>query len=95
MVLPHLEESSHVANTIKSMEFIKKVSNEGMPWSFVSKIGDDSFIDAKAMYYEFLHPRIEEEETLEHNHSIIARRLIISRNDESFPHLGDQFYTLS
>lgn len=65
IILADLEESASVANTIKSIEFLKQLvstsdsSTAGSaPWGFVSKIDDDSFLSASRFYQEFLLPRI-------------------------------------
>ena len=64
IVLEGLEESAEVANSIKSVEFLKhivdKAASEGVerPWEFVSKIDDDSFLSAERFYQEFIIPHL-------------------------------------
>lgn len=115
IVLENLEESAKVANTLKSVEFLKLVVDHSealgahhAPWQFVSKIDDDSFLDAERFYKEFIVPRLRpmqrsaaptttDETNHNHNESnngtLIARRLV--RPDRPFSTPGGQFYTLS
>lgn len=61
IILEHLEESAKIANTIKSVEFLKHVAaapTAETPWEFVSKIDDDSFLSAERFYREFILPRL-------------------------------------
>ena len=85
--LPHLEENSHVANTVKSVEFFKHLSktHNPLPWKFVSKIDDDSFLDAKTFYRDFLASRRTA------NRTIIGRTLPAP----NYHYAGGQFYTLT
>ena len=98
IVLEELEESREVANTIKIVEFLKRLVAESKapgaapPWKFVSKIDDDSFLSAECFYQEFLLPRIHQRHP-DVDGTLIARRLI--RTDRNFSTPGGQFYTLS
>ena len=85
--LTHLEENGQVANSIKTQEFFKYlVQTYGqIPWKFVSKIDDDSFLDAKAFYRKFLRSRLAK------NRTIFGRTL--TQPEFSYP--GGQFYTLT
>ena len=60
------------ATTHKPLEFwkylLKQEKSTGQKYDFVSKIDDDSFLDARTFYREFLQPRVEV------NHTLIARR---------------------
>ena len=99
IVLEELEESAEIANTIKSVEFLKhlvagsKAPGAETPWKFVSKIDDDSFLDAERFYQKFLLPRIDQQHAADTNGTLIARRL--TRSDRNFSTPGGQFYTLS
>lgn len=98
IVLEELEESAEVANTIKSIEFLKhlvagsQASGAEIPWKFVSKIDDDSFLSADRFYQDFLLPRMAHH-TDPPNGTLVARRL--TRSDRNFSTPGGQFYTLS
>ena len=99
IVLEELEETAEVANTIKSVEFLKhlvagsKAPGAETPWKFVSKIDDDSFLDAERFYLQFLLPRIDQHHAANVSGTLIARRL--TRSDRNFSTPGGQFYTLS
>ena len=83
IILEDLEESASIANTIKSIEFLKHlVSNSDEasgaahtppPWEFISKIDDDSFLSASRFYQEFLLPRLhrqqqrDDDDDIDHN----------------------------
>lgn len=56
IVLDHLRETDHTANTIKSMKFFEWLVNQGEKWTFVTKIDDDSYVDPNRMYHEYLLP---------------------------------------
>lgn len=98
--LTHLEENSYVANTVKTIEFFKYLTRlEGKPetthglvpeyeivkWKFVSKIDDDSFLDAKSFYGDYLLP-------LQHGNRTILARTIYQPN---YTVPGGQFYTMT
>ncbi|KAH7390016.1 hypothetical protein BKA66DRAFT_568923 [Pyrenochaeta sp. MPI-SDFR-AT-0127] len=98
--LSHLEENSHVANTVKTIEFFKYLTRmetntetetsvlpgfQTKKWSFVSKIDDDSFLDAKSFYHNYLLPLQNGTRT------IIART--IHMPNYTVP--GGQFYTMT
>lgn len=93
IILAHLEESHQIANTIKPIEFMKHLLHSGHHYSWVSKVDDDSYIDASTFYREFLLPRLGA------NNTIIARYLSWAQmrpNDGiDFTCPGGQFYTLS
>lgn len=93
IVLSHLEESVHVATTIKPIEILKYFAEQTERWRFVSKIDDDSFIDATTFYTKYLAPLLltPENATQSQLRTIIARKL--STNDFKFP--GGQFYTMT
>ncbi|KAF6233553.1 hypothetical protein HO173_008110 [Letharia columbiana] len=97
IMLDHLEESTKVAMFIKPVEFLKHLLGSGKPsWKFVSKIDDDSFVDAERFYHEFLRPRIDRHAAAaDQNGTLIARRLRLEHSDRNFSTPGGQFYTLS
>jgi hypothetical protein len=66
IVLGHLEETAEVANSVKSIEFLKYLVNMGEKYEFVSKVDDDSFLDAWQFYKEYLRPILNEEEGATH-----------------------------
>jgi hypothetical protein len=102
IILPHLEETGAVANSIKSIEFLKYLTTQQpRKWAFVSKLDDDSFLDAHAFYEQYLHPRLaaplpphpdlEDPLSSPLNRTIIGRTL--HRGKYSYP--GGQFYTMT
>ncbi len=105
IVLEDLEESAEVANTIKSIEFLKhllaesKAPGASTTWKFISKIDDDSFLSAERFYQEYLLPRMhhyqqQQQKRVDNDDgTLIARRL--TRSDRNFSTPGGQFYTLS
>lgn len=94
IALESLEERAEIANTIKTVEFLKHLVAGGAEtsWKFVSKIDDDSFLSAEQFHHEFLLPRMGQQPA-ENNGTLIGRRL--DRSDRSFSTPGGQFYTLS
>ena len=83
-------DNKEFATTIKAFETVKFFRDRalitGKKWTFLSKIDDDSFLQATAFRNDFLAP---------HQHS---KRKIISRVVQySRPHVfpGGQFYTLT
>jgi hypothetical protein len=101
IMLDHLDESANTANTIKSIEFLKYLTTKTQKYAFVTKLDDDSFLDSKTFYEEYLHPRIiaplpqktDPPSILSSpmNRTIIARTL--HRGKYSYP--GGQFYTMT
>jgi len=98
IMLPQLEETSHVANTVKSVEFFKHITSGTDRWAFVSKLDDDSYLDAHTFYETFLHPRLVLERANSAdvfpsamNRTIVGRTL--HRDKWTYP--GGQFYTMS
>jgi beta-1,3-galactosyltransferase 1 len=90
IMLPGLEESAQVATTIKQFEFFKYLAEHGSSWDFVSKLDDDSFLDAQSFYRTFLLPRLA---TLNHDRIIIGR--LMTHSDPEYIYAGGQFFTLS
>jgi hypothetical protein len=101
IMLSHLNESAQIANTVKSVEFLKHLTTHSQTYAFVTKLDDDSFLDSKTFYEQYLHPRITappysntDRESLVFspmNRTILARTL--HRGRYSYP--GGQFYTMT
>jgi hypothetical protein len=91
IMLSHLEETNHLANTIKSVECLKHIVHSGQKWQFVSKMDDDSFVALPTFYHHYLE-RLLLEDTATVGHTVIGRRL---QGERPYPYPGGQFYTLS
>jgi len=92
IVLNHLEESAQVANTIKSIEFFKYLKSRGERYPFVSKLDDDSFVDAATFYESYLAPLLSTKASTDSStRTIIARELQMN----GFLYPGGQFYTMT
>lgn len=97
IILPNLEENGHTANTVKSIEFFKHITSGETRYDFVSKLDDDSYLDAHTFFKNYLQPRIafDEHKTVSEtsamNRTIIARTL--RRSTWTYP--GGQFYTMT
>lgn len=100
IILRHLDESTTVSNHIKTVEFFSRLIKGHKRWSFVSKIDDDSYLDARTFYTEWLEPLISNR-TVGYlksgvpsvNGTAIGRVTRTSGKDFTYP--GGQFYTLS
>jgi hypothetical protein len=93
IILEHLEENPEVANSNKSIEFIKYIASQGRTYQFVSKLDDDSFLDAPTFYKDYLQPIVSRE-----NMTIEPRTIIGRKTKETiykFPYPGGQFYTMT
>jgi hypothetical protein len=101
IMLSHLDESAQIANTVKSVEFLKYLTTQPQKYAFVTKLDDDSFLDSKTFHEQYLHPRItaslysnptrEPSVSSPMNRTILARTL--HRGKYSYP--GGQFYTMT
>jgi beta-1,3-galactosyltransferase 1 len=91
IVLPHLEESAGTANTVKSVEFFKYLTQQRQRWQFVSKVDDDSFINVPAFYTDFLAPLTIHTEVANNSRTAIAREL----EKDGYKYPGGQFYTMT
>lgn len=91
IMLSHLEETHHLANTIKSVECLKHIVHSGQTWRFVSKMDDDSFVALPTFYRQYLQHLFLEGSTTPGN-TVIGRRL---QGERPYPYPGGQFYTLS
>ncbi|QDS72340.1 hypothetical protein FKW77_007925 [Venturia effusa] len=104
IILYHLEENAETANTIKTVEFFKHLTlndEQTKRWTFISKVDDDSYLDAKTFYNQYLQP------LMTHNSSVvmldedvpnvpavlIGKKLHLPDTDFNYP--SGQFYTLS
>jgi hypothetical protein len=92
IVLPHLPETAQVATTIKQFEFFKYLAESGSSWDFVSKLDDDSFVDARAFYQEFLLPRVPSSK--QNGERIVIGRHMTHSNPE-YVYAGGQFFAIS
>jgi hypothetical protein len=91
IMLPGLEESHHVANTIKSIEFLKYLVDSGSLWKFVSKVDDDSFVNMGTFYRTYMIPRLGNDSF--NNQVAIARGYTHPFPVYDYPQGG--FYTFS
>jgi len=90
ILMADLEESAHIANTVKTLKFFTYLAAQGPShYKFVSKLDDDSFLDVRAFYEEFINPRLE----TPNNGTVIGREL--THPDPEYPYPGGQFYTVS
>jgi hypothetical protein len=89
IMLSHLNETHHVANTIKTMEFFKHLVARNYHWDLISKMDEDSFIDARNFHQEWLRPILESGNT---NGTYIGRPMQLHY---PFQYASGQFYTLS
>jgi galactosyltransferase len=90
IILKDLEESPTIANTVKSIEFLKYLTSQAKDhqWRFVSKIDDDSFIDPNAFYHKYLVPILNSKTQAP---TILGRELYSG----AFRFPGGQFYTMT
>jgi len=83
-------DDGEFARTLKPFEMFKYLkshaANSGKSWNFISKIDDDSFLDAGTFRNEFLLPLQSSERT-------IISRVVQYGRPHAFP--GGQFYTLT
>jgi Galactosyltransferase len=90
IILDNVPENSRTANTVKTIEFLKWLVMLNNSWTFVSKIDDDSFLNARAFWDQYLLPLKSDVESASMN-------IIIGRNVSNFGsnYPGGQFYTMS
>lgn len=92
--LPHLEENSKVANTVKTMHYLKHLVSQNRKYMFVTKIDDDSFLNVPAFVYNYLHPLMNfnaNPPQLRQDRTVIGRPL----TGDAFEYPGGQFYTMT
>jgi len=97
IILLNLEENEHTANTVKSAEFFKYITSGDTRYDFVSKLDDDSYLDAYNFYKNYLQPRIVFDEHKTVSESSAMNRTIIGRtlHRGAWTYPGGQFYTMS
>lgn len=104
IILYHLEENAKTANTIKTVEFFKHLTlNEEQTkrWTFISKVDDDSYLDAKTFYNQYLQPLMTHNSSVVMldegiptvNSIVIGKKLHLKETNFNYP--SGQFYTLS
>jgi hypothetical protein len=87
--LPHLEENGHIANSIKTVEFFNYLrTTQPDRWDLVTKIDDDSFVDARVFWKTWLQPALAAGKNKE---TTWGRTLYL--RDSDIPYTGGQFYT--
>jgi beta-1,3-galactosyltransferase 1 len=89
IMLAHEHETHKWANTVKTLEAFKHIASQGRPYTFVSKMDEDSWIDAKTFHRLWLEPRTKNGTV---GGTYIGRRL---QHDYPFKYASGQFYTLS
>jgi hypothetical protein len=84
----HLEENFHNAATMRPVEFFRHLKEHSQPYTYVSRIDGDAFLNVAAFWDKYLKPNLAD-----------PRRIIIARDtypmNFPFPVPGGQFYTLS
>ena len=70
------------------MEYFKYVKNNYKPFTFVTRIDDDAFLNIPPFWDEYLQPNLADPRRI-----IIARDTYPMKLDYPFP--GGQFYTMS
>jgi hypothetical protein len=91
IMLSHLTDSKELGMKSKEIDFFQWLVQSGMSFKFVSKLDDDSYLDATGFYNHFLEPLQQREEK---DGNIMIARKLMWWNPE-FPYPGGQFYTLS
>jgi beta-1,3-galactosyltransferase 1 len=89
IILPHEHENHKWANTVKTLETLTWVLDHLRPYTFVSKLDEDSFIDPRTFWKYWLQPRIESDTV---KGTYIGREL---QNRYPFHYASGQFYTMS
>ncbi|KIW01494.1 uncharacterized protein PV09_06974 [Verruconis gallopava] len=91
IILDHEHEDHLWANRVKTMEFFKYLGAkyDHANWTFVSKMDEDSWIDAKHFWKDWLEPRIENNNV---TGTYIGRPI---KNWAKWDYMSGQFYTLS
>jgi hypothetical protein len=92
-ILPNVIDSKATATTIKPFEWYKALVAGSQRWAFISKIDEDSFLDATTFYREYLHPRLSTQggRLTATNRTVIGRTLY----KEGYTLPGGQFFALS
>lgn len=84
--LEGLDPSPKISNRIKFMELLKYLVSRGETYSWVSKVDDDAFLEAKRFYDQYLEGQPEE------NLTLISMK---NRHEAGFDWPGGAFYTVS
>lgn len=98
IVLSHLKEDARIANSIKSIEFLKYLTiASNTTYDFVTKLDDDSYLDAHTFWKNYLEPRIAFDAHKTHAESSALNRTIIARTlrRSTWTYPGGQFYTMT
>lgn len=98
IILSDLKEDEHTANTIKSIEFLKYLTTSSdTTYDFVTKLDDDSYLDAHTFWKNYLEPRIAFDAHKTHAESSALNRTIIARTlrRSTWTYPGGQFYTMT
>ncbi|KAE9973080.1 hypothetical protein EG328_004417 [Venturia inaequalis] len=97
IILPDLKEDSHTANTVKSIEFLKYLTAGNTAYDFITKLDDDSYLDAHTFWKNYLQPRIAFDAGNAHSESPALNRTIIARTlrRSTWTYPGGQFYTMT
>ncbi|QDS72013.1 hypothetical protein FKW77_001924 [Venturia effusa] len=97
ILLPHLKEDAHTANTVKSIEFLKYLTSNSTSYDFVTKLDDDSYLDAHNFWKNYLEPRIAFDANKSPAESSALKRTIIARTlrRSTWTYPGGQFYTMT
>lgn len=98
IILSDLKEDAHTANTIKSVEFLKYLTtSSNITYDFVTKLDDDSYLDAHTFWKNYLEPRIAFDAHKTHAESSALNRTIIARTlrRSTWTYPGGQFYTMT
>jgi beta-1,3-galactosyltransferase 1 len=91
IMLSHRIDSKELGMKTKELDFFQWLARSGMSWKYVSKLDDDSYLDATGFYNRFIDPRLRNSQE---DHVLIARELW-SNSDTKFRFPGGQFYTVS
>jgi hypothetical protein len=88
MILENVSDDRHTANTIKSIELFRHLLRTGREYDLVTKMDDDSFLNAQKFWDKYLSSAMGQRNGLER--TIIGRRI---EREVLYP--GGQFYTVT
>lgn len=92
VMLEQLKDTKETATSIKPFEWFNYIVSQGESWEFVTKMDEDSFIDAKTFYNKWLEPMRSGPEPP--SGTLIARTLG-PHSQYNFKWPGGQFLTLT
>jgi beta-1,3-galactosyltransferase 1 len=101
IALRHLQEISEVANSIKTVEFFKYLTLSGQErrWTFVTKLDDNSYLDSRQFYLEWLEPIINNSTNELVQGIPEVKGIVIGKglttHGKNFIYPSGQFYTMS